>query len=507
MPRPNTTTLHEPTPEDLFKLPPEQRMGLLCLLSFPHFCKFIFAQALTNPKFRWGWHLEDYAERLQNKKRTSTRGARKHAKSTLLYAYILWHLYRLPLEPKQILFLSYSDSLARYHLRQAKEYFTTLEQMGFFPDLTPRTDSLSSLDFQHNHTRNSFYCFPKGITGKMRGLHPDGVIADDILGDLTQRLSMVELDKVKELYLNSVEQLPKEGGWLHVAGNPQAQDDLLDHLARAPDYDAKDYPAIIGGTAPTYADGEILWPEMFTMERLQRERETIKDERFARQWMCIPASLADSLLEEHELLPLIDNSPNMQGIESATGLCYAGIDLGKVKHPAYIAVVCAAGDGHLYQKESIYLEKVNYVDQLAICKDLIDKYHIQKFLYDNTRGEFTVFQERNELPYCMEAITMNAQNQTKLVSVLLDYVKRQAVTLYPDRRALQQMLSVDRSFQAPETAYGHGDALWAVAMACYAASSAPKFVNTLKREDMASPSWFPDEEMDFGSGNLFDQAY
>ena len=72
--------------------------------SFPWFIKHIFPQSFKKKGFVKAPHTHKWANRVEKNKRTATLSARKHLKSTMIYAFIMWTIYRMG---KEIIFLGY----------------------------------------------------------------------------------------------------------------------------------------------------------------------------------------------------------------------------------------------------------------------------------------------------------------------------------------------------------------------------------------------------------------
>ena len=479
-------------------LSPEEALFILCVHSFEDFYRFCFSKVV--PGFKWGWHLEDFSRRLQFKPRTCTLGARMHAKSETLYAFIAWKLFRLPVESCEMYYVSSNESLAGYHISKALQKIEHLMHLGFYQDYRWLSDARTSIQLKHKPTGRVFTCRPLGVASRMKGIHCDVLICDDLMGkeeNTEKRVSLAEIERIKEVFDNDLQQLPRwhTGGQLHVVGNAVDPEDIIFTLKERPAFDWQMYPAIVGGTPPDYADGEVLWPERYTMEELQNLRKSIGDRAFHRQYLCIPARRTESFLEEREVQEaLIPCTPDFadeydweawdRHIRDLKGVSYAGIDIGKVRHPSHICVLTYDDKtGILWQRESIFLQEVDHVEQLEICKELIERYQISKFYYDASRGEWDVFRERGELPPQMEPMHFNQYTRGAMAYAIRYFLSQKVdidgpdgrrhespkLRLLPDERQLRQLLSVDDELQSLDSRWEHGDAFWSLGMACYAA--------------------------------------
>ena len=88
---------------------------------FGVFCKWIFFKhSLT--QYECPSHFIYWAKLFQQKRFVSLMSARKHLKSTLIYAYLMWKIFRNKSKNNlEILYLSYNGDLAAYHVANIKE--------------------------------------------------------------------------------------------------------------------------------------------------------------------------------------------------------------------------------------------------------------------------------------------------------------------------------------------------------------------------------------------------
>jgi hypothetical protein len=123
---------------------------------------------------------------------------------------------------------------------------------------------------------------------------------------------------------------------------------------------------------------------------------------------------------------------------------------------------------YLIQVASIWMDDMDYTEQLNIYRAAIARFRMQAMLWDNTRGEFEGFIERGELPEEMQPFIMTAGGQEKISADFDIQVSSQRIILLNDDRQTRSLLSVDGNLKAPQSADGHGDAFWSVAMAIQA---------------------------------------
>jgi hypothetical protein len=453
---------------------------------FGFFLDTIFAQSIAyvEGKYVEGEHISEWASRLQSKKKTTTVAARKHMKTTVFLAYVAWQLFRVSTIQGMVhetLYMSYSAPIAAEKIKLLKTYISVNLEFDDFIDLKPTAETL----LEYRHRDKIFRANSAGIFSIVRGKHPNTVIVDDPLKDPEDELNIEQIEKVGKHFFKKIVSLPKEGGELHIAGTPQDKNDLFGKLKVRKGYNYKEYPAI-----RNYKTKDVLWPEMFPFERLIDIRDNeVGPAAFEPEYQCAPKRSAEGYLAEPDLDRVID--PKLQAIDpdkedaidDIKGIVVAAIDIGKKQHPSHITMYDVVEDEdedgndtmELTQIYSKWLDGWDYNDQVELCKHLDDVFSIDRFPYDNTRSEFEGFEERGELPGCMEPVKFTRASKFKSAASLdkaLSKGKKITIRLLDDPRQKRQMLNVDNDLQSVSTKDGHGDSFWSNALAVEAATEA-----------------------------------
>ena len=150
------------------------------------------------------------------------------------------------------------------------------------------------------------------------------------------------------------------------------------------------YPAI------TDELGKItLWPEMFSFERLTEIRDKeIGNKAFSKEYLCTPLWTEDAYFKREQIVDLIDPGLfNLKEVISKDYEVFAGMDIGKVRHPSHLAVFMLA-DGFLIQIGSYWFDHWDYTKQVDFVNSLITPLRIRRIYFDATRGEFESFFEQ-----------------------------------------------------------------------------------------------------------------
>ena len=259
--------------------------------NFPHFIEFVFPQSFK--KSTPAHHLLAWAERVQNNKKTATLSARKHLKSTLMYAYIMWRLFKTT-ENEEWLYMSYTEPLSRYHTSNIKKL---VRQNPFFKDYKDLSNAESILKYTLDNT-NTFTVQPASIMRFNRGWHGAGIICDDILADPTNELNPTIVNTITNTFFEEVLSLPIEGGEIHLVGTAQHTEDVFFQIKnKAPSFNWESYPAISDEN-----NQKTLWPEMFPYTRLVQIRdEEIGEKAFNKEYQCSPVWSEEAYFKREQI--------------------------------------------------------------------------------------------------------------------------------------------------------------------------------------------------------------
>jgi hypothetical protein len=441
--------------------------------NFKFFFNTIFIEsieAVDGEKFQGGKWVDNFCDRLQNQKKTVTTAPRKHAKTTIILGLLAWLIFRCDVYANQYseyLYIMYSDDLACEKMTLFKQYIKVNSYFVGIVDL--KTTAETVVLFNNNGHYISIK--PAGIMSFKRGKHPHGVICDDILKDAEKRLDLSQIHKITQIFEAQVTPLMKEGGFIHLVGTRQDASDLFGSLSVLPGWDCSFNKAIIDRKTQ-----EVLWPEKFTYKRLlDIELNETGKKNFLREYQDEPVRGVEGFFTHSEIegqidRQLVNHNPQKQKLEEFSD-CYGGMDLGKKRHPSHIAVYQAVPDEkviYLIQVASIWLDGVDYTEQLRIADVVIQFFGVASFYWDNTRAEFEGFSERGELPPEMRPFTFTAGGKEKIASEFDKQVGKKTIILLNDERQTRSILSVDGNLQSPETADGHGDAFWSNSLAIQA---------------------------------------
>lgn len=215
-----------------------------------------------------------------------------------------------------------------------------------------------------------------GMGKRMRGLHPDNIIGDDLLTD-DDAYSETVRQKTINYWLSAVSPMITPGGKLIVVGTPQSSRDLLvGHLRNNPNYDYEVFPAETNGVP--------LWPDRLSTETLKAALIDGGSIRYGREYLCKPITNDSSLFP----LTLFQGEPTEQyGLtlgmdrsywQNAGMTLYVGVDVAISSNiGSDFTVVTTIAVDNLGVTWLVDVQRVHgmpYHEQLSLIKSIGHKY-------------------------------------------------------------------------------------------------------------------------------------
>jgi len=120
---------------------------------------------------------------------------------------------------------------------------------------------------------------------------------------------------------------------------------------------------------------------------------------------------------------------------------------------------------------SLWLDGVDYVKQLEICREIIANFKTLRFYYDDTRAELEGFKESGTLPAQMKGFPFTDKLKHQMAVQFEKAVKSKNILLVNDARQKRQILNCDNDLKSMETPEGHGDSFWSNCLAIHASQT------------------------------------
>jgi len=467
----------------------------LTYLDFRLFVFTIYAwavQEFENGTWCGGKYIAESAAFMQNNKWTMFIGARGHWKSMRFYAYVMWIIWKNLHDARheRIFYYSYKTTQSRDHVNLIKDLIKNSKIFEAFElqDRKSGADTLAiySWDGRHNISIKAF-----GILESTRGKHGRYVLVDDPLKDDANPSKPTKVMEIKRLLKDVVESIPApELGELHIVGTPMSSFDPWYDKVASKKYEISFNPAI---TIDKDGNEQAIWPERFSLEWLQEQRETGFIETtngnlfsFAQEYLCEPRSIHNSFFDKKKLEKSIDSSlidwdvadphfvaEHEKFTPSVIYPVFAGLDLGKKKHPSHFAVFQYLPDhDKLIQIHSHWFEHINYTSededeptQLKYIKNAVKYFNISKIIFDNTRGEFETIIERNEVPQ-LEPRSISRNSKVSMAVEIENRLGTEKLKLLSEERQKSQLLALQADLSAIATSQGHADSFTSIGLVC-----------------------------------------
>jgi hypothetical protein len=465
-----------------------------------------------------GTWIKRRCEFLQSARKTCDIGPRNHFKSTGLYAYFAWKLWRAGFdalgvewagssESFEAHYFSYKQKSAGYHIGQGSDSIRSLiERNPLFADLEdlkPRAETKGKWTW---NGADEITIAPHGMLSHTRGIHARLVFVDDPFQDPENNLDPTSILKINDVFRATVSSIPKTDAddELHVTTTPQTCEDFVFDEELLSEYAHMVQPAIDD-------TGDVLWPEWMNRDALAAKKREIGPKLFNQEYQCSPKSAEVAFFAPEEIgemcVPhltdwgkersLTTGDPPAKltrwlGNDAVTGVV-GGLDIGKKRHPSHLsvfAVVRRRSDpasrraergeargangvsdpaGHLVQLHQKWMDSWDYTRQIDYCRRAIGMFDVDVLAYDATRGEFDGLDERGELPSAMDGVTLSSPVKNAMAGVLDAAASRDGLVLLPDDRQRRQFGVVTNDLDAVETAEGHGEPFTSIGLAVRAA--------------------------------------
>ena len=432
--------------------------------SFHDFLVNVWALSFEHPEYFKAWHVGQVAEDieycLENELNYCAVLPRFHFKSTLLgHAFSVWSLLKSHRDAA-VLYLSYSDSMAKYHISEINKTISRNPILTEWMDnRSPKADfsaryyvNKKPMDIRHG-----------GLFSFKRGMHVNGaLIADDVLRDPENPLNIGQISKVEDHFLTESMFIPLKGVPIIVLGTPMMPGDLLTKLQEDDRFFARVLPAL-----DPVPGRRVLMPELYSEEWLLQQQKA-RPKSFASEFLLQPHFTTESYFEETDITKCEDtslrnHSAHRKYHRPENVRLYAGFDVGKKRHPSHLVIFKKEGDAVIQVHQS-WLDGWNYTAQIDYLNEVVDNFDIEKGYIDNTRGEL----EDRGLDSTWWPMSFTLKSKNTMAQIFEEYVHSGRLKIFQDARQTGQILSVNNELKAPETPQGHGDAFFSIAMALLA---------------------------------------
>lgn len=434
---------------------------------------------LSFPEFVRGQYIDTVCENMEANLQTMDVTARDHFKSTRNYAEIMFLIFTLDTAWEGWYF-SYSDKMARYHLRKISRLIEANPSFKTLTNHKSTTEFLLEFSWGRYAPKKSIY--PAGLLEFKRGVHAEGIYIDDPFKDVDEKkeLDPAIIRKINEVVKSEVQPMIKKGGRCRIVGTPQTDEDFFFDKEMQLEYTTTISQAIVSRETKT-----AIWPEWMTYEQLASKERLLGSRRFSREYMARPIKSVNSYIPQTQYENAVRLKPWKLKDHNRflhDKLVVAGFDIGKKRHPSHLAAfiktfipaVDEDGEELMIPKFSQIFNKwfdgVNYSLQIEYLNRFCDAFNVFRLSYDNTRSEFESYAEEGKLHSCMEPVVFTAKRKVMMATTMEQLFDTDRIILCEDEdentdRQMKQFLSVNGNLDAQETPQGHGDSFWSIGLA------------------------------------------
>jgi predicted phage terminase large subunit-like protein len=231
-----------------------------------------------------GRHLEILGDALQKVEagqihRLMVTMPPRHGKSTMVsQLFPIWCFGRNP--KKEVIVTGYGDDIAAFHSRHARRFFASERYSAVFPGVARISDA-QELERESVHEWSTLHggCYRAvGITSGISGRGADLIVIDDVVKNREQASSSELRSKILQEYRSTLYTRLSPGGAIVLVMTRWHPTDLAGTLlaemaAGGEQWTVLSMPAID-------ADGNALWPERWSLERLQKVKTAIGSAEF-----------------------------------------------------------------------------------------------------------------------------------------------------------------------------------------------------------------------------------
>lgn len=294
----------------------------------------------TLPKYFINWHHRAVASALQEVERGFIKRLMifmppRHGKSELVSRrFPPWYLGRHPEE--ELLGCSYGSSLASEFGGTIKDIMTSQLYKEIFGNLLTATSS-EGFKVSRAVTTNKLLTLQggayrsSGVTGGITGKGMHGGIVDDPIKSRKEANSITYRNSVWDWWRNEFYTRLEPDGWIILTTTRWHEDDLAGRLLRqakdegGDEWTVLNLPAICENPDAPYERrklGEALWPEKYSLERLEKIKIVLQDLYFNSLFQQRPTILGGNIFKRDKFKYYLTRPPRFDRVLQSWDLTF-----------------------------------------------------------------------------------------------------------------------------------------------------------------------------------------
>lgn len=454
------------TPEE------EADFNFLALTDFEIFFKHVIGHQIGE------YHKKLF--KLLKSPRVCIMSPRGHAKTEICsVCYTIWKALSNP--GYEIVIVSGAENQSRRILRRVKDYITDNE---FLQWLKPKHNeyywSKSEMEMS-NRTRITSQPF----TDTIKGNRIDLCVCDDLLKrEVANQQAAIE--KFFEIISPACD---KPNSQLIVVGTPQSESDLLHILSEPERHYTFERFQCCTGVVSGKLQPPALFPERFTMQKLQEIYYELGVTAFRQEMMCVPIQSGELIFDYENLIkPCTDNTLKELEFGVPANEYWLGIDVALSKEryadwTAFVIVEKRPGDTKLRCVRVETPTKGTYTsDLIDRVKELHRKFKFKRILIENKGNSMTMveFLQRDQETMGMtEDFPTTHTEKERILLKVQKMMQNGQLDIYRSEKLIGEMQEIGlkhiwrsgRATEKLESLTGHDDTVIAFALAVEAATS------------------------------------
>jgi predicted phage terminase large subunit-like protein len=361
------------------------------------FCRLRAFAKIMNPNFdTTPYHIKTIAKALQDVehgkiKRLMIFVPPRHGKSLLSSEmFPAWFLGRNP--DKNIIFATYNQQFASDFGRKVRNHMNDEVYREIFPSTVLSDDSTASNRF---HTTQGGAYYAVGMDASLTGRGAHILIIDDPLKNFEAADSSLIRQKHKDWFSSTAYTRLEPTGAIVIIQTRWHADDLSGWLLNEnkEDWHVICLPAI---TKSETGEDQALWPERFSIENLQRIRETVDSRDWAALYMQTPIESGGNVFKE-EWLQYYEVKPATSDMN-----IYVFVDPANSKNKysdnSAILVIGANKDGNIYLIDA-WVDKLNLKERESILFSIHEEYSPRMVYYEKYGMQLDIDYMRQAMEY------------------------------------------------------------------------------------------------------------
>lgn len=229
----------------------------------------------------------------------------RHGKSELASRrFPAWYMGRNP--NVEIIAASYNSDLAADFGREVRSIVNSEEYQALFPGLLLRQDSKAA---DRWHTTGGGAYRASGVGTAMTGRGADLLLIDDPVKDREEADSELRRDRVWDWYRSTAYTRLSPNGRVVVIQTRWHEDDLSGRLLEQMKDDGDQWEVL---SLPAIVNGEPLWGERFTLDRLDAIKRTVGPREWSALYMQSPQPDEGTFFQRSWLKEWIEKPKNLR---------------------------------------------------------------------------------------------------------------------------------------------------------------------------------------------------